>query len=347
MSLTRCLQDRPRPKGILVVKLSAIGDVVQSLPALYALKQQWPDATIDWLVEDKAQQVLEGHPDIDRLIVFKRCEKNLWSLLCQLRETSYDWAIDLQGTYKSAGFMRMARAQWKIGYDQNREPCQFLYNAHAKLKTQDQLPVVRNLDILKQLGAEVNSVQYHFPLGQEDFDCVARIVQVHQVGAAYAVLSAVTSWLTKCWGREKFRQFLQKLPEHYRGTIFVVGGAQDKEVHAKLCDGLDHVVDLTGTLNLKQSAALMQDADFMVSGDTGPLHLAVAVGCPVFGIYGSTNPKRTGPFQEEACVVQGKLDCQPCYKNECPLGHHRCMEDLSVDYVLEQFIDFWKQRREL
>ena len=347
MNLQRCLQKVKTPSKILVVKMSAIGDVVQSLPALNALKWHFPKARIDWLVEDKAMDIVREHPAIERLIVFYRKEKKMYRCIRSLRQDFYDWAIDLQGTFKSALFMRLSRSRWRIGYDQNREPCGFLYNTKVSLKTWDQLPVVKHLGLLEQLGVPRGRIAYSLSIMQNDVDIVDRILKEESVDGQYLLVNASATRKANLWGIDKFRSLIQKLRQYCCKQIIILGGYADRKRHQKLCQGLDGdgVIDLTGRLTLKQSAYVMKKAVLLIAGDTGPLHLAVAVGCPVMGLYGPTNPLRTGPFQEEAVIVQWPVKCQPCYKKKCPLVHHKCMKDLSVDYVLKQLIPFWKQNQ--
>ncbi|OED37223.1 hypothetical protein AB834_02020 [PVC group bacterium (ex Bugula neritina AB1)] len=331
-----------RPKKILIVKMSAIGDVIQTLLALNVLKRSCEDVSIDWLVEDKAAAVLEGHPDINRLIIFNRKQKRIRECIQKLRKSNYDWAIDFQGTFKSSLFMRFSKAHFRIGYQDPREPCSFLYNVCVKSGNKDVLHSVRNLNLLKQLGISKDRPLFNFPIGEKAEEKIENLLEEKLSTETYFSLNAVASRPANRWGISNFKKLIQKFREYSCDTIFLLGGSQDVEDHKFLADGLENVVDLTGSLSLKESAALLKRSLFFISGDTGPLHMAASVGCPVLGIYGPTNVRRTGPFQKDAFLVQKHVDCQPCYKKICPLEHHQCMKDLTVEEVLIKLVELWR-----
>ena len=322
------------PRHILIIKLSAIGDVIHTLPALHLLKRKYPHAQITWLVENKAEDILKDHSLINHLIVFDRQKKNIFKLISRLRKESFDWVIDFQGTYKSALFALATGATYRIGYDTTKEPVSFFYNFKVPLKTRNQLGLERYRQLAIALGAEDSFPHvYDLAISKRDQHISKQILKEHHVTGSFFVMSVVASRRANCWGLVNFKKLCLKIVSELKVPILLVGSPADEEVCEEVHAGHQHIVNLAGQTSLKESAAILQQASLMIAGDTGPLHLAVAMDCLVLGIYGPTNPVRTGPAQDNAIIVQESLDCNPCYKRNCPLGHHNCMKDISVEEV--------------
>lgn len=330
--------------NILIVKLSAIGDVIHALPVAQSLKQQFPAAKITWVVERPAYDLLTNNRYIDELVVFDKtkCKTlgGLWkhgqALARQLREKKIDLALDLQGLFKSAAIVYLSGAATRLGYCNMRELSQFV--SRPVLGPHQAGHVVdRYLDVIRALGCEVNQ-PVRFPIQITDEEVMsAEAIAVHaglRQGNRYVVLAPGTNWPTKCWPVKHFAKLVDRL---YQDQIIsvLVGSNGDKRLSEDISQ-LASIppVDLTGKTSLKQLAHIIRQADCFVGGDTGPMHLAVAVDIPVIALFGPTDPLRNGPYGVKNKVLLADRNCLGCWKRHCPYDEV-CLEVIEPEQVYQ------------
>ncbi|MCP4105851.1 MAG: lipopolysaccharide heptosyltransferase II [Desulfobacteraceae bacterium] len=349
------------PKNILVVKLSAIGDVIHTLPALNAIRKQYPSTHITWLVEEAARSLVEGHEALDRVLVSKRKRwvKSLFSsksrysermealkqacvFIKELRNTHYDLVIDFQALLKSGVLIGLAKGERKAGFDKGMEHMEHSYlflNERIKPVAMDNHAILRSMMLLDALGIETDEIEYKLPVREQDRkrvdDLLARYGAVESKGKKLlAALNPVAKWETKLWSNPKFAILADKLAEKYNARIVLTGGPEDRPVIQDIISRMKtHAVNLAGETTLKMLAALFEKTNFVVTTDTGPMHLAAAVGTPVVALFGPTAPWRTGPFGNNHQVIRAGLECSPCFKRQCSTTE--CMEQISVQNVME------------
>ncbi len=337
-------------KSILIIKLSALGDVVHSLSVLDALKQRWPDASVDWVVGEAAAPLLKGHPLIERVMIYRRrelgrCASNplLWGkavkilagLKRELGRRHYDVAIDLQGLFKSGLIMAMARADQKVGFSGTREFSSIFLNRRLPPYDPDRHAVDRYLDIARYLGASPAEVR--FPLGLGAGVRGAALELLKGCGlepGGYVVLVPGTVWPTKHWSTAGFSRVAKEIGRRFGLRSLVVGSGAEAGLANEVVSGAEGAaVSLAGRTGLKELAAIFEMCSFVVSVDTGPMHLAVAAGARVVALFGPTAPWRTGPYGRGHVVLQKALSCSPCFKRRC--HEPRCMLEIDPDEVME------------
>jgi heptosyltransferase I len=347
---------------ILIIKTSAIGDVIHTLPSLAALRQKYPQARIDWLVEEAAARVLLGHPQLDRVLVSKRKHwtrqvktgrwRQTWqevhALVRELRAERYDLLIDFQNLLKSGVFVWLAKAERKAGFGRGMEhsECSYLFlNERIAPVSMDLHAVDRELLLLKALGVEGAGVNLELPIMPAERQAAEELLRRKGTDLAKPLLAInpMTTWETKHWQAEKFSELADRLQDEF--AVVFTGGIGDHSAIETICNRMPQpAINLAGDTDLKTLAALYERAAMVVSTDTGPMHVAAAVGTPVVALFGPTAPWRTGPYGDGHVVVRENLDCSPCFKRHC--SSRECMKRIAVDRVVSGVRRLWREIRE-
>ncbi|MBI3650931.1 MAG: glycosyltransferase family 9 protein [Acidobacteria bacterium] len=350
---------------ILIVKLSAIGDVVHTLPAVAFLKRSLPDAHISWAVERRAAALLQGSPVIDNLLEIdtRALRKNIFrsttleALRAQLGNLSgkdqgngFDVAIDFQGLVKSGVVMRAANAPRRIGFasDELREKFSRIFLTEQVSTSSHHHVIEKNLALARAVinssatqKSEAKSVEakppslsaYEFPITVSSADEQYIEEAVSQRYEKFAILNPGGGWATKLWSVERFAAIADWLWQEMRFTSLVTFGPGEEKLAQAVQSNSRHNTALPIPATLKQFVALARRAKLFVGGDTGPLHIAAACGTPVVGLYGPTAPARNGPFDTSDITVGRDLWCRTnCHKRKC--WHWECME-ISVEEVTQ------------
>lgn len=335
--------------NILIVKLSAIGDVVQTLPSLDALRRHYPKACITWVVEEAAADILDGHPSIDRLLVSRRKQwienlrhardmrstfSEIKHFISLLRDRSYDIAIDFHGLFKSACIIAMSGARRKIGYNSLQELSGLFYSEKI-FENMDKHAVERYLDFARHLGADPGEPTFLIPTSDEITARTDRILAQRGIGqeTPFVAVSPVAFWETKLWNEGKFALLCDRIVRELgwavifsgRGRIDIINRIQERMT----CP----YINLTGETTLRELAAIFRRAVAVVTTDSGPMHIAAAMKTPTVALFGPTNPGRTGPYGKGHAVLRKEMSCSPCLKKHCTT--RICMESIDVDEVFE------------
>ncbi len=336
---------------ILIIKLSAIGDVVQTLPALEAIKKLYPDSEITWVVEEAAAGILEGHPLIDRLLVSRRKAwlKTLRSPLTagagigdiirfirELRSVRYDIAIDFQGLFKSGVLIGLARATRKIGFDRTRELSYLFLNERLPAYDIEKHALQRYLDVARYLGASDPSSECMLPIGREVSAIRKKIEGMNLKDGPLVAINPVARWDTKLWPERNFAELGDRLVKERKAVVIFTGSPEDRAVNDRIISLMgETALNWAGETTLKEVAALASLSDLFITTDTGPMHLAAAAGAKVLALFGPTSPRRTGPYGPLHVVVRTGIVCSPCFQRKCEIGV-RCMEGITVEAVMRQ-----------
>ncbi|MBW1748232.1 MAG: glycosyltransferase family 9 protein, partial [Deltaproteobacteria bacterium] len=233
----------------------------------------------------------------------------------------------------------IARGQRKIGFGKGLE-----HMEHSYIFLNERIPAVdmeihalsRGMMLIDALGIPSNTVEYKLPVSSYDHEKVDGLMRTYgMLGAKPLVaINPVAKWETKLWANKKFSQLADILIDRYDAKIVFTGGPEDGSTIQDIMAAMKgHAVNLAGHTTLKMLAALYQKVDFVVSTDTGPMHMAAAVGIPVVALFGPTAPWRTGPFGTGHQIVRGGPECSPCFKRECKTID--CMEQISVQQVVD------------
>lgn len=323
------------PNRILIIKPSALGDIVHALPVLNLLKRRWPDAQVSWLIGSSFAGLLENHWQLHELIRFDRHRfaqawwnpRALFELLAfiiGLRRRHFDLVIDLQGLLRTGLAAKLARSPIRVGFSNAREMAWMFYT-HRVPAAEDQHALDRNLMVAESIGCGREPVEFVLPVDDADREFVRAVLPDNQ---PYVVLLPGTNWLTKRWPVEYFAALVGPLKQRYNFTSVVAGGSDA----AELAPRINGAVDLTNRTNLKQLVALLAGAELIIANDSGPMHIAAALGRPLVTMFGPTNPMRTGPWGRDDTVVRVDIQCSPCYSRKC--SHISCMKWLGPEAVL-------------
>lgn len=338
----------PDPARILIIKPSSLGDIVHALPVLAALRAAHPQAHIAWLVGSSFAPLLDGHPLLDEIIPFDRryygrmlqrprALADFARFLRGLRRRRFDLVLDLQGLLRS-GFLALATgARRRIGFAHARELAWLFYTGHVRVEPRHRHAVDRNLRIAQALGLPTAAPA--FPLGLRPEECAAaRTLLEAAAGRRLPDFVAVlpgARWPTKQWRADRLAALLDRLHADGHPPAVLLGGPDDVPLAGQIAAAAQsRPLNLVGRTTLRELAALLALAGLVLCVDSGPMHIAAALDRPLVALFGPTNPARTGPYSRRARVVALPLPCAPCHRRRCPLGHHRCMQDLDLETVL-------------
>ncbi|MDR3638362.1 MAG: glycosyltransferase family 9 protein [Isosphaeraceae bacterium] len=322
------------PQRVCLIKPSALGDVVHTLPALSALRELWPKATISWVVNGSLRGLLDGHPDLDEVIPYERRGAGFVGLarfLSGLRGRRFDLTIDLQGLLRSGIMTAATGAPIRLGAKDAREGASLAYSHVYDAARSNVHAVDRYLHAASLFGADVSRPRFVVATDEADREW-ARETLAH-VPRPRLILNTGAQWLTKRWPPGHFAEVARRAVSERGAGLIAVGAPGDRPLVDALREGLAPIplLDLCGRTTLRQLAALAAESDLFVSNDTGPLHLAVAAGARVVGIYTCTSPRLTGPYGPRAVTVQSCVWCAPSYVRTCQ--RLDCMNELGPDRV--------------
>ncbi|HLN28107.1 MAG TPA: glycosyltransferase family 9 protein [Gemmataceae bacterium] len=358
---------------ILLIKPSAVGDVIHTLPVLVKLRARYPAARIDWLLTPSIADLVGHHPALSNVVLFARNEftrvwrsrsasASLFRLFKTIRQTRYDLVIDLHGQFRSALFTLASGAGTRIGFDRpkidprkgrdlhlakeayrhgwrgTREGAWVTYSHRIPIPTLDVHAANRYLWLGPLLGLDTAPPDFSLPVPSEAMARIDGLLQDHGLlGSSYAVLAPGTMWETKHWRPEGFAQVGRHLSRN-RQRVVLAGSAKERERCQAVAAACPGACDLSGQTTLSELAALLQRAAICVTNDSGSMHLAVALGRPVVSIFGPTDPLCVGPYGRPEAVVRTHIPCSPCYLRKlrsCPY-EHACMNEVSAEMVIER-----------
>ena len=334
--------------NILIVKLSAIGDVIHALPVSYAIKETFPKAKVTWAVEPPARELLVDNPYIDEILLFEKLKfksfsgfrRNFGPLRAKLKAGKFGIALDLQGLGKSAAIAYFSGAPRRLGTCNMREMsgristpvCGPHANGHI---------VERYLDVARAIGCRVDQVKFPLVVSEQDQKAACGVLVEAGVpeGADYAVFAVGANWPNKRWPAGSFAMLSDWLCNQKIIPVLIGGGAVDAGIAAEITEkALIPPVEIIGKTTLKQLAAVLRGARFVVGGDTGPVHLAAGLSVPTVMLMGPTDANRNGPYGQPQNAVEVERPCRWCWKRACPKGID-CLASITVQTVKEKISD--------
>ncbi len=355
-------------QNILIIKMSSMGDVIHALPTAAALRQRFPQARITWLVHPQFGGFVPEPPIIDEVIYFdkvafgkkslKQKIVTLRKLRIQLHSYNFDLVIDLQGLFKSAVMAYLTGCSNRIGYSFMREGSSLVSKSIVG-PHKDAHVIERYLDVARHLGADVQSVDFPLPSFDRELGKMRQLLHTEGIPyvtrgkkegvpvwggkedkllAPYVVFAPGARWETKVWPVEHYAKLARKIIKagYY---VVLVGGKDDAELGKlirQIANYAPELIDVLGKTSLREVAAIIQDSDFYISGDTGPLHMANALKKPLIALFGPTKADRTGPYGSPySMVMLSPAKCRGCLKKHCKDWH--CMHDLTPDKVFQVF----------
>jgi heptosyltransferase I len=332
---------------ILIVRLSALGDIVHALPVLSAVRDLAPDTEVDWLVDARYEAIFDHVEGLRHRIVVRASSNDatgaaisfagnagFWSCLRFLRTLEYDIAFDLQGLIKSAALAGLSGARRVIGFPSPhlREPQAGWFYGETARMTEDVHIIDRNLSVLPVIGLQPGAVRFPIRVPASDIaEHVAR--KAAEAGdGRFALLNPGGGWPNKRWSPSRFGALAARLNEVHGLPSFVLwGNGEEALAHQVEAHSAGAATCLPST-TLGDVLAVASRAALMVSGDTGPLHLAAALRTPLVGIYGPTWPARNGPWHPADVTVSRAQSCECHHKRRCQRSHP-CLDDVGVGEI--------------
>ena len=328
---------------ILILKPSSLGDVVQALPVLRSLKRHLPESRIFWWIDSALAPLLESDPDLAGIVRFERRRwaapqhwGELWRSVRWVRRQSFDWVIDLQCLARSGAFAWLANGGLTVGLDEPREGARMFYDLAARRPSFHTHAVDWYLRVLPLLGLSAASDFDWLPPRPEVAAAIRRRWPVNSSDGI--ILQPGARWLNKRWPVESFAVLARQILEQFPGVhVAVLGGAEDTALGQAVAGAAGpSCLDLTGRLSLPEMVEWIRSCRLMVTNDTGPMHVAAALGKPVVALFGPTEPRRTGPYGQIQNVLQLSLPCSPCLRSRCHYAKPlECLRALPPERVFE------------
>jgi heptosyltransferase I len=359
---------------ILLIKPSALGDVVHTLPVLVKLRARYPRAQIDWLITPENAEVVRYHPALSNVVLFARGDfskrgrrwrafVSFFDLLKQIRSAKYELIIDMHGQVRSAFFALISGARVRIGFDRPvkrgltvsaehdlknipshgwrgaREGSWIAYTHRIPIPTLDVHAIDRYLWVAPLLGLDDNPPDLTIHLSPQATNKVNRLLEEHGVPASkpLVVLVPGTIWETKHWTIEGFAGVARQfLQDGF--AVALAGTTRDQQRCRQIAAAAPGTCDLSGKTTSADLAALIRRAEVAVTNDSGSMHVAASLGKPMVSVFGPTNPVHIGPYERPESVVRVDLPCSPCnYRrlSQCPFDH-ACMKQVTSAMVVER-----------
>ncbi len=317
----------------LIVRLSSLGDVVSALPVLAALRDTFLRAQIDWVIDRRWQPLLAGNPDLNEIIPLRnRSIREFLNCGKRLRANNYKCVVDAQGLYKSALLAKLSHAPNRIGFSfsfaRERGAAMF-YTQRVKPKT-DHI-IDQNLELARDAGATPHPARFPLYIPSDSQSVVDQFLRGTSI-ERYVVLSPGGGWISKCWPEERYGELSQRLRDEFGYRIIINSGPGEIELAEVAVANAGLSLPIIVQYELPELMALLSRAELVIAGDSGPLHLAVALGTPVVGLYGPTSPARNGPYGGRDVVVRNATDKDTTHKRED--SPSEAMISITVDQVI-------------
>lgn len=308
-------------RRILLIKPSSLGDIVHAVPVVAALKQRWPSAELTWLVKRQWAAIVERVEGVDRVVSLDPSPGGVVRLVADLRSAPWDLVLDLQGLLRSAALGWLSGGSRRVGFANGREGSPWFYTHRVAVPTVEMHAVDRYLLIAEAVGAPSSTVPpFRFKLVKEDVSAAGDLLEARGVAPSrpWLAMSVSARWATKRWPLAHFAAVVDELDRAGVGPVVIIGGADEREDAVRLASlTKTRFVDLTGAVPLGRLPALLSMAKLLLTNDSGPMHIAAAVGTPVVALFGPTSAVRTGPYGDGHRVLTAAVPCRPCYSRVC------------------------------
>ena len=335
-------------KSILVVRLSAIGDIVFASPLVAALRRRWPEARIAWLVQPECAALLDRHPDLDAVIVCplrhwqrlwrERRYRELWAgirtLRANLHEQDFDLALDLQGLLKSGLLTWLSGARERIGLG-SREGSQWLMTRRLPRGGDSRLIGSEYRFLAESLALPIaDGFRMAVHYGEAEAAFAESVIARESLANGYAVFCPFTTRPQKHWIEERWARLAHRVRDELGLVPVLLGGPGDREAARRIADAADdQLIDLTGQTSLTEAAALIDRAALLIGVDTGLSHMGIAFDTPSLLLFGSTCPY-LDTTRAKARVLYHPLSCSPCKRRPTCDGRFDCMRAIEADEIL-------------
>ncbi len=306
---------------ILLIKPSSLGDIVHAFPVVSAIKSHWPGSHITWVVKRQWAELVERAEGVDRVWPVEMTVKSWVGAGRALRTQRFDLAIDLQGLFRSGILARLSGAPTRIGFANGREGSPWFYTQRVPVLSPDIHAVDRYLSVAAAMGAALpDKPRFEFRLPEEDMVAVRELCRRRgfSVDRPWIAMNIGARWPTKRWPLVSFAAVVDQLHDTHRSPVVMIGGADERAYTNELRSLTNRpFIDLSGEIPLGHLPALLSKTTAMITNDSGPMHIAAALGIPVVAIFGPTSAARTGPYGDGHQVLTSRIPCSPCFSRVC------------------------------
>ena len=340
---------------IAILKPSALGDIVHALPILSALRDAFPDAAITWVANRVYEPLLQGHPELTATLPFDRgaYKKGIIAGLrathqfaLTMRRQRFDWVIDLQGLLRTGLMAGFSGAPRKIGFANAREGSRRFYTEVVEVPDAERIHAVeRYWRVAEHLGIGNCEKRFVLPIQPRERDAVHDLLKDYP--RPWLAMAPGARWTTKCWPAKHFASLASMAQREFGGSVLFVGTSDDTDLSERIVESLTGpTLNLCGQTPLPLLSALLLESDVMIANDTGPLHLAAALGTPCVAPYTCTKPILHGPFGQLERGIATTVSCRGSYLRDCPNGLI-CFDELTPDRLwptLREVLQTWARR---
>ncbi len=335
-----------RRPAILIVRLSAIGDIVFSSPLVHALRQRYPRARISWLVQPESAALLEAHPELDEVIRWPRAEWTalwnsrrylaLWRAIKkfrgELRQRHFDLALDIQSLMKSGFLAWLSGARERIGLG-SREGSQWLMSRVIEKGGEPRRIGSEYLYFAQQLDLPTDNFDMQIGLLEADKQAADALLAREDLVNGFVVICPFTTRPQKHWFEHAWRRLIEQIRSDWQLPVVILGGPGDRVAATAIADAEPTLINLVGETSLREAAAIIARADLVVGVDTGLTHMGIAMQRPTLCLFGSTRPY-LDTTHANAHVIYHALDCSPCRRHPTCNGRFDCMASITADEVM-------------
>jgi heptosyltransferase II len=333
------------PKNIIVRMPNWIGDLVMATPVLTDLRKAYPEARLTAMCRTPLCDLLYEDPEIDELFCFSKVsgfgrhnEKR--NIIEKLRKGKYDLGILLTHSFSSAWWFWQGSVANRVGYECNGRRLLLTYSIPLHERIQNQHLVITYKTLLLPLGIPLSDTSPRLFLKEKEIEDARELLQQHGISKEQLIVGinpGATYGSAKCWLPERFREVTQRLLREPNVSIVYFGDGATAQLVKEICHGLSpKVVNLAGLTSLRELACLISLCDVLLTNDSGPMHIADAVGTPIIALFGSTNEIVTGPYRHGK-VIHKHVECSPCYQRTCPIDF-RCMRRIEAEEVYQEIV---------
>jgi len=344
-----------REKRILIVKPSSLGDIIHSLPVLWELRKRFPDAFIGWVVKEVWQDVIADNPLIDHLIILKKGVSGIISAIHEARSLKFDTVIDLQGLFRSGVITFFSGATDRLGFSNARELAPIFYNNKVVVPPGKMHAVDRYMLTIGALPSpqiplnqiplnppfvkgEIGKLEFPLYISIEDAEWVKQFLLENNLNDKKPLIAINPSarWVKKRWPAASYSALINQLIKELKAGIIIVGSKDDIPIAEEITSLVNERIYIaTGKTSIKRLAALLEKVNLLITNDSGPMHIAAALGTPAAALFGPTDPELTGPYGRGHVVLRKNPDCSPCMRRPCTKGKPVCMEAITADEVVK------------
>ncbi len=341
-------------KKVLILRLSALGDTIHTLPAAYAIKRSFPDCKIGWVVEDKAQLFIKDNPLIDKCYVLPKKEwnkrgiislkniKEFKDIVDSINEEHYDAVLDTQQLFKSASILPFLNIKRKITLTGGREFYWLfsneIYPQSHKLFDPEYHVVKRNLEFAAHLGADTSEIKFVLKDSSKQVkEKIDKLLEGVDKTKKIIAVSPATTWKNKHW----HEPYWSKIVDYYKDKVNIIftGMESDNALIKRILEKTTctNSINLAGKTNLEELAELFRRCDIVISPDSGSAHIAWAVSKPaIITLFSATAEKRSAPFGDNCYVLAPELGCRPCLKKNCRLktDKNKCCKLIKPEQLI-------------